>query len=107
MASVMYAVEGMMCESCMAAVLDKVHSLPGVTDVAMDLITGGRSPLIVTSGNKLGADVVRDAIGHVGFDVPLPRQRVLPDDGVSPAAERHDTHPGRQPMLSSIGGSSS
>jgi len=103
----MYAVEGMMCDSCMSAVLDKVHSLPGVTDVAMDLVTGGRSPLIVTSADKLGADVIRDAIGHVGFDVPPRSQRVLPDGGVGHAAQRGDTHPDRQTMFSSIGGSSS
>jgi len=50
----MYAVEGMMCDSCMDAVLENVHSLSGVTVVAMDLVTGGRSPLLVTSGTKLG-----------------------------------------------------
>lgn len=107
MASTMYAVEGMICESCMAAVIDTVHSLPGVSDVAMDLVTGGRSPLIVTSRTKLGADVVRDAIGHVGFEVPPRSQRVLPDGGVGPAAHRGDPQPDRQPTWSSIGGSSS
>ena len=66
----MYAVEGMVCESCMAAVLENVHSLSGVTVVAMDLVRGGQSPLIVTSGTKLGADEVRDAVEHVGFGVP-------------------------------------
>jgi len=36
MTTAMYAVDGMMCESCMAAVLENVHSLPGVTAAAMD-----------------------------------------------------------------------
>lgn len=63
----MYAVEGMVCESCMAAVVENVHSLSGVTVVAMDLVTGGQSPLIVTSGTKLSADAVRHAVEHVGF----------------------------------------
>ncbi len=66
----MYAVDGMVCEACMAAVLENVHSLSGVTVVAMDLVTGGRSPMIVTSGTGLGAEAVRDAVEHVGFDVP-------------------------------------
>ena len=60
MPTFMYAVEGMVCESCMAAVLANVHSLSGVTVVAMDLVTGGRSPLIVTSGAKLGVHDLDD-----------------------------------------------
>lgn len=67
MSTAMYAVEGMMCESCMAGVLENVHALSGVTVVAMDLVAGGQSPLIVTSGTKLGADAVRDAIELVSF----------------------------------------
>ena len=65
----MYAVEGMVCESCMAAVVENVQSLSGVTVVAMDLVTGGQSPLLVTSGTTLGADSVRHAVEHVGFGV--------------------------------------
>ena len=34
MTTAMYAVEGMMCDSCMAAVQEKVQSLSGVTVVA-------------------------------------------------------------------------
>ena len=55
MSTALYAVEGLACESCMAAVQERVQSLSGVTVVAMDLVAGGRSPLIVTSGTKLGA----------------------------------------------------
>jgi copper chaperone len=71
MTTAMYAVEGMMCDSCMAAVQENIQSLSGVTVVVMDLVAGGQSPLIVTSGTKLGADVVRDAVEHVGFAVSL------------------------------------
>ena len=81
MSTAMYAVEGMICESCMAAVLENVHSLSGVTVVAMDLVTGGQSPLIVTSGAKLEAGAVRDAVEHVGFGVLSPRARDLLDRG--------------------------
>ena len=81
MSTAMYAVEGMICESCMAAVLENVHSLSGVTVVAMDLVTGGQSPLIVTSGAKLEAGAVRDAVEHVGFVVLSPRARDLLDRG--------------------------
>lgn len=107
MTTVMYKVNGMMCESCMAAVVDKVRALPGVSVVAMDLVTGGQSPLIVTSRTKLGAGAVRDAIGLVGFDVPPRRSRELPDREVSPASQHLDRHPDREPMLSLVGGLSS
>ena len=69
----MYPVEGMMCESCMAAVVENIHSIPGVTAVVMDLVTGGQSPLIVTSGTKLDAHEVRGAVEQFGFGVPSPR----------------------------------
>jgi len=103
----MYAVEGMVCESCMAAVLENVHSLSGVTVVAMDLVSGGKSPLFVTSGTKLGPDVVRDAVEHVGFGVLRPRGPEMRDRGNSPATFEGDTHPDREPLMSSIGGLSS
>jgi len=85
MSTAMYAVEGMICESCLAAVLENVHSLSGVTVAAMDLVTGGQSPLIVTSGTKLGAGAVREAVEHVGFGVRPPRARELHGRGTSPA----------------------
>jgi copper chaperone CopZ len=103
----MYAVEGMVCESCMEAVLANVHSLSGVTVVAMDLVTGGRSPLIVTSGATLGADAVRHAVEHVGFGVLRPKGRPLADHGNSPATRDGDINPDREPRVPSIGGLSS
>ena len=107
MTTAMYAVDGMICESCMAAVLESVHSLSGVTDVAMDLVSGGQSPLIVTSGTRLGTDAVRDAVEHVGFDVLPPKSRELRNRGNSPATQDGDTHPDREPTVSSLGGLSS
>jgi copper chaperone len=67
MSTAMYAVEGMMCESCLAAVLENIHSLSGVTVVAMDFVAGGQSPLIVTSGTKLGADAPPRSSRRPGF----------------------------------------
>jgi len=103
----MYAVEGMVCESCMAAVLENVHSLSGVTVVAMDLVTGGQSPLIVTSGTKLGADAVRHAVEHVGFGVPRPKGREQGDPGSALPPRDGDMHPDREPRDVSMGGVSS
>jgi len=107
MTTAMYAVEGMMCDSCMAAVAAKVKLISGVTVVAMDLVAGGRSPLIVTSGTRLGAEAVRDAVAHVGFGVPQLRGTEVGDRGNGPAIEEGHTFPGRQPVMSPIGGLSS
>jgi copper chaperone CopZ len=103
----MYAVEGMMCDSCMAAVQAKVRSISGVTVVAMDLVAGGRSPLIVTSGTRLGADVVRDAVEHVGFGVPHPKGPEVGERGSGLVTQQGDRHSGRQPVMSPLGGLSS
>ena len=73
MTTAMFAVEGVICDSRLAAVQAKVRSISGVTVVAMDLVAGGRSPLIVTSGTRLGAAAVCEAVEHVGFGVPQPR----------------------------------
>ena len=96
MSTAMYAVEGMMCESCMAAVLENVHSLSGVTVVAMDLVAGGASPLIVTSGTKLGADAVRDVVELVGFGVLRPKGPEVDARGNSSADAAGDIRPDRE-----------
>jgi len=99
MTTAMYAVEGMMCESCMAAVLENVHSLSGVTVAAMDLVTGGQSPLNVTSSTKLSADTVRHAVEHVGFGVQSPRGQELSDGTNGRATRDADANPDRERMM--------
>ena len=91
-----YLVEGMTCGYCMGKVHEKVRSLSGVTKVAMDLGEGGLSPLLVMSGTKLGAAVVREAVESAGFGLLPPRgAEVRPrGDGASP--QRGDTRPDRQ-----------
>ena len=104
MTTAMYAVEGMMCESCLAAVLENVSSLAGVTVVAMDLVVGGRSPLFVTSRTKLGPEAVRDAVEHVGFGVPRPKRREGVELGDSPSTLERGTQPECEAMSDSTGG---
>jgi len=99
MTTAMYAVDGMVCESCMAAVLENVHSLPGVTVAAMDLVAGGRSPLIVTSSTKLGAHTVRHAVEHVGFGVLPPRGPALPTGGNGRVSWGGDANPGCERIM--------
>lgn len=107
MTTAMYAVEGMMCDSCMAAVEAKVKSISGVTVVAMDRVAGGRSPLFVTSGTRLEAEAVRNVVEDVGFGVPHPKDPEVGGRGKAPATHNAHTLPGRQPVMSPIGGLSS
>ncbi len=99
-----YLVEGLTGGEALATVLETVRSLAGVTHVAMDLDTRGQSPLLVVSGVKMGAPVVRTAVESAGFRL-LPPRRVEagpPGDGVSGPEGR--TRPAGQRMLSSVGG---
>ena len=103
MSTAMYAVEGMVCDSCMAAVVESVQSISGVTVNAMDLVAGGRSPLIVTSRTTLRADAIRDAVEHVGFGLPSPKCRELTGRGNIPAAPDAETLRDREPRIYSLG----
>lgn len=73
MTTAIYAVEGLKGEYGMAKVLENVRSLSGVTHVAMDLIKGGQSPLMVRSRTKLVANAVRSAVENAGFSLLAPR----------------------------------
>jgi copper chaperone len=100
-----YLVEGMTCGRCMAKVLETVRSLSGVTKVAMDLVAGGQSPLLVMSGTRLGADVVRGAVESAGFGVLPPRGAEVRKRGDGPSAAREgDADPDRRRTRFSIGG---
>lgn len=107
MSTAMYAVEGMICESCMAAVLENVHSLPGVTLAAMDLVSGGQSPLIVTSRTTVGANAIRDVVEHVGFGVASPMGPERQERGSAPPTQGGDTHPVPVHAVSALAGASS
>lgn len=104
MSTAIYAVEGLTCGDCLAEVLEKVHSLPGVTDVAMDLVTGGQSPLIVTSGPMLGAYEVGVAVESAGFRSRPPRGRRVRRSADSAFATERDTRPAREGKRFSMGG---
>jgi copper chaperone len=104
MSTAIYAVAGLKCEYGMAKVLENVSSLSGVTDVAMDLITGGQSPLMVKSRTKLVAEAVRGAVENAGFGLLAPTGSEAGDCGDGTSALDRDTHSVREPMMSSVGG---
>jgi copper chaperone len=61
-----YTVVGMTCGHCVSAVTEEVSGLPGVTDVAVDLASGG---LTVTSEAPVDDDAVRAAVEEAGYEV--------------------------------------
>ena len=66
MTTATYTVTGMTCGHCVNAVTEEVSQLPGVTQVEVDLATGG---LTVTSDDPVDDDAVRAAVGEAGYEV--------------------------------------
>lgn len=104
MSTAAYLIDGMTCGYCMGKVHEKVRSLSGVTKVAIDLVAGGQSPLLVMSGNKLGKDAVRRAVESAGFGLQRPRGQDLHPDVDSPSTPELGIHQDHQRAGSSIGG---
>ena len=61
-----YAVSGMTCGHCAAAVTSELKSLEGVTDVHVDLVAGGTSTVTVASQAPLDDIQVRAALEEAG-----------------------------------------
>lgn len=61
-----FTVTGMTCGHCVASVTEEVQEIPGVTDVVVDLVSGG---LTVTSAEPLDAATVRSAVEEAGYQL--------------------------------------
>jgi len=66
MASVTYRVTGMTCEHCVGAVSEELKALDGVSDVSVQLSSGGESAVTVTSIMPLPAEAVAAALDEAG-----------------------------------------
>jgi copper chaperone len=66
MSTASFTVTGMTCGHCVSAVTQEVSDLPGVTDVQVDLATGG---LTVTSDSPVDDGAVRAAVEEAGYEV--------------------------------------
>lgn len=64
-----YTVAGMTCAHCVSAVTEEISKLPGVTDVSIDLVAGGSTPVTVTSAEPLDDAAVREAVDEAGYEV--------------------------------------
>ncbi|MFP5416210.1 MAG: heavy-metal-associated domain-containing protein [Actinomycetes bacterium] len=58
-----YTVTGMTCSHCVSAVTEEVSSIPGVTDVAVDLDSGA---LTVASDAPVDFDRIVEAVAEAG-----------------------------------------
>lgn len=61
-----YTVSGMTCGHCVSSVTEEVSAVPGVTDVDVDLASGG---LTVTSERPVDDAAVRAAVEEAGYQV--------------------------------------
>ena len=69
MSTATYTVTGMTCGHCVNSVTEEVSQVPGVTDVAVDLASGG---LTVTSEPPVDDTAVRAAVEEAGYQVTTP-----------------------------------
>lgn len=71
-----FSVDGMTCGNCVRHVTEELTALPGVTDVQVELVAGGSSPVTVTSDAPLGDDAIAAAVDEAGYAV-TPRGSLL------------------------------
>ncbi len=66
MSTATYTVVGMTCGHCVSSVTEEVSQVPGVTDVDVDLASGG---LTVTGDAEVDDAAVRAAVEEAGYEV--------------------------------------
>ena len=69
MTTTTYTVTGMTCGHCVGAVTKELSGLPGVTEVAIDLVPEGLSTVTVSSEEPLAEDAVRAAVDEAGYEL--------------------------------------
>ncbi len=71
-----FGVDGMTCGHCVQHVTTEVSAIPGVTDVAVELVVGGSSKVTVTSDAPLPDEAVAAAVDEAGYAL-TPRRSLL------------------------------
>ncbi|MDN5703941.1 MAG: heavy-metal-associated domain-containing protein [Yaniella sp.] len=69
MAQTTLKLEGLTCQGCVGSVTTQLQSLPGVTDVDIDLVNDGVSTATVTSNPTPSAQQLSDAVAEAGYTV--------------------------------------
>ena len=75
-----YTVAGMTCGHCVASVTEEVSQVPGVTEVKVDLATGG---LTVSGEAPVDDAAVRAAVEEAGYEVTTPATQAASSGGTS------------------------
>lgn len=70
------AVQGMTCGHCVKAVTEEVSAIPGVTDVAVDLVNGGTSTVTITAAEPVSDEAIAAAIDEAGYMIAPPRSLI-------------------------------
>lgn len=60
-------VTGMTCEHCVHAVTEELTGLDGVTDVRVELVSGGDSPVTILSETLIDPVAIAAAIDEAGY----------------------------------------
>ena len=66
MANKTYTVSGMTCDHCVRAVRTEVSTVPGVSDVDVDLATGA---LVVSAHSPLDDQAIAAAVEEAGYEL--------------------------------------
>ncbi|HZB67020.1 MAG TPA: heavy-metal-associated domain-containing protein [Ornithinibacter sp.] len=61
-----YPVAGLTCEHCVQAISSEIRGIPGVTDVAVNLVAGGTSQLTIDSATPLSETAIVAALDEAG-----------------------------------------
>ena len=64
-----FTVTGMTCGNCVKHVTEELTEIDGVTDVAVDLIAGGDSPVTITTEGPVAQDAIAAAVDEAGYTV--------------------------------------
>jgi copper chaperone len=60
-------VSGMTCGHCVSSVTEELSSLKGVSDVAVELNTGGLSEVTITSSMHISPAEIGEAVAEAGY----------------------------------------
>lgn len=61
-----YGLTGLTCGHCVNAVTEEVSAIEGVSDVKVDLVTGGTSTLTLTADREVSKDALAAAVDEAG-----------------------------------------
>ncbi|GEN81567.1 heavy-metal-associated domain-containing protein [Actinotalea fermentans] len=70
------SVQGMTCGHCVKSVTEEVSAIPGVTDVAVELVNGGTSTVTITAAEPVSDEAIAAAIDEAGYTIAPPRSLI-------------------------------